>query len=280
VVSRFPLEIAADNTTVSAIDYPDVISWSPNAKYPKLSFDCFSEANVDGTAYGYWSIYEMIFGTGGYSIVNLIPSQPYGYDIGNISYSSTNPGFVAFNAIDLVGDEDVVLADFDNNQIGSLNLPTTASINGSPVIDGDRPTFSPNDGMLTWSSVANNSLMFLNSSSQVTYLQYQASLHKPYWFLIGGSASVASTPTNSLVLVVTPTVVTASAEVSFTLERNSEVTVDLLNVYGVAVRRIAAGTYAQGPVRMRFDRSDLSAGAYFVRVRTEAGQQIVKVVIE
>ncbi|MBS1902800.1 MAG: M4 family metallopeptidase [Bacteroidetes bacterium] len=280
VVSRFPLEIAADNTTVSAIDYPDVISWSPNAKYPKLSFDCFSEAQVNGSTYGYWSIYEMLFGTGAYTITNLVPSQPYGYDIGNISYSSTNPGFVAFNSIDPLGDEDVVIADFDNNQIGSLNLPTTATIGGNAVVDGDRPTFSPDDAFLTWSSAENNSLMFLNSNSQITFLQYPFALHKPYWFLYGGSADVKQQSVSQFALRSTPSVIEREATITWTQKTAGVASVDLVNVFGVSVRSIASQLFGEGANAVRFDRSNLAAGTYFVRVRAAEGQEVFKVILE
>src|SRR6185295_2580433 len=70
---------------VATIDYPDVISFSPNKNIPRISFDALLDTKVGGTSLQYWSMYEINYDTK--KIYDLIPAQTSAIDLGNVAYS-------------------------------------------------------------------------------------------------------------------------------------------------------------------------------------------------
>lgn len=267
-----------DGAGLESIQYPDVMSWSPNKNNDKLSFDAYNEEDVAGTSYSYWSMYEMNFGTK--KIYNLIPAQPEGISVGNIIYSNTDPDVVAFNVVSDNGVYDIALANFETGDLFELGLYNN-TINGNNILDADKPSFSPNDNFMTFASVANRSLLFLNGGNlNLTYLQFQAVLYNPYWFLFNGSADVKEEPTYEPLKVngVYPTVFLNDFTVSFNCEKRVNVECDLLNIFGQRMASIASGVYLAGQNTISCSNNELASGTYFVRLYADGKTYIRKVV--
>jgi bacillolysin len=272
---------STDGGAIASIDYPDVISWSPNKWFPKISVDAFNKDKVGNTNIGYWSIYETDFNAK--RTYSMIPAADGNIDIGNICYSNTNPELVVFNSIDAGGNEDVVLADFDSNVVVSLGVPFgTVRIpgNANPIVDANRPTLTYDDGLLVFSTEANKSIMFFDGTGY-QYLQYQFPLSMPYAFLFKGSADVKQkTIADKFSLSVSPSIVRNTGEITVSLAEPETITLDVVNILGVTVRPIVNKHFDSGTTLIAFDRAGLSSGTYFIRLRGAGEQKMIKIIIE
>ena len=81
-----------------------------------------------------------------------------------------------------------------------------------------------------------------------------------------------------------PNPVSASSSVHFSLQNPAEVTLDLFNVSGELVSRIASGWYAAGDHSVPWDRSAdsgqrLGAGIYFLQFQGDGARHSQKVVL-
>lgn len=278
-LSKYELAVeGGDGSGVESIQYPDVMSWSPNKNNDKLSFDAYNEEQIGGSSYSYWSMYEMNFGTK--KIYNLIPAQPEGISVGNIIYSNTDPDVVAFNIIGDNGVYDIALANFETGDLFELALYNN-NINGSNILDADKPSFSPNDNFMTFASVANKSLLFLNGANlNLTYLQFQSALYNPYWFLFNGSADVKEEPVYEPLHVngVYPSVFMSDFTISFNCDKRMDIECDLLNIFGHRMSSIASGAYLAGENTISYTNNELAAGTYFVRLYADGKTYMRKVI--
>jgi Zn-dependent metalloprotease len=252
-----------DGSGLETIQYPDVMSWSPNKFNDKLSFDAYNEEQIGGTTYSYWSMYEMNFGTK--RIYNLIPAQPEGISVGNIMYSNNV--------------YDVAVANFETGDLFELGV-YNSTIGGNQILDADKPNFSPNDAQLLFSSVANKSLLLFNSSGNLRYYQFQIPIYNPYWFLINGSADVKSEETASGLTItgVYPSVYTNAITIAFECEHPMKIETDLLNIFGQHMDAIDNSKYPEGGSTITYRNSDIPAGTYFVRILAEGKTYIRKVI--
>lgn len=270
--------VNTDADSLVTIDYPDVISWGPNKFVPKLGFDALLSTQLGGTPISYWSMYEINYSTR--KTYDLIAAQPTNVDIGNISYSNTSPNVIAFNAIS-AGVEDVAVADFKNNVIAALGVNNN-NIKGQGIFDADKPSFSPNDQFLSFSSASNNSILFYQlANQQLTFLQFTIAMFVPYWFLSGGSAGVhEAANTSSQDVSVYPSVISGNATAAFTIKTSQDVTLDVLNLFGQTVHAITKEHMDAGSREVTFDVKSLASGTYFVRLATKEGQAMAKITIE
>jgi hypothetical protein len=279
-IFKLPLTVeTGDGSGLQTIQYPDVIRWSPNMSIPRVGLDAFNEVSIAGTTYGYWSMYEMNFESK--RCYDLIPAQPKGIDIGNIIYSNTDPDLIAFNVIEN-GVWDVVLANFQKGFVVELGL-NKWSINGSPIIDAEKPTFKPNDGVIAFSSPANKTIGFYSQpggTPTVTILSFTTPLYNPYWFLSGGAADVKSEAEISPVRIIGayPSTFDNELTISFENAKPVDISCELLNILGETVQQIATEKYAAGMHALTLRKNDLAAGVYFVRLSANGVEQTVKVV--
>ncbi len=286
-IVRFPLTPQSnDGGAVSSIDYPDVISWSPSTKDFRIGFDAFNLDTYGGTQVGYWSIYESVIDTNAVNssrTYSLIPAADKTIDIGNISYGNTNPDVFAFNALSN-NVEDVLVANFDQNSIVDLST-YTRTINGNAILDANRPTYSPDDKQLCFSSISNASLLYYDIASTLLVFQSYANLGfalaMPYWGLVGGQENGVNTHEQSgISITAMPSTIYSTASISFDLKEAAAATIDLVNIYGVTVQTIASGHFDAGTSRLNFNRSGIASGTYFIRLRTNDTQVLTKTVIE
>lgn len=77
-----------------------------------------------------------------------------------------------------------------------------------------------------------------------------------------------------------PNPVSISTSVSFSLPVESDVVIDVLDVNGRLVKSIAADHFSEGSHEVKFDTGFLTAGIYFLQVRTSTGILVKKMVKE
>jgi len=268
-----------DAGSLASIDYPDVLSWAPNASIPKIGFDALLSDQLGGTSTEYWSMYEIDLSSK--KTYDLIPAQNSLIDIGNIAYSNTSPSVVTFNVVQN-GIYDVAVADFKDNVIAALGVNQKA-INGNAINDADKPSFSPDDQYLAFSSVSNNSVLFYQLSNQnLTFLQFTSPLFVPYWFLFGGSASVVKNgPSENIPsLQVYPGIISHTGTIEVILAGPENITLDIVNLFGQTVREIARERMNGGDHEMTFNATGLASGTYFIRLATKENMALKKIVIE
>ncbi|QXD14199.1 M4 family metallopeptidase [Rhodocaloribacter litoris] len=189
-IGAIPLEPEStqEGIKVNTIQFPDVVAWSPNPQVPRLAFDAFNAVTFAGSRSEFWSMYEIDFASG--RIYNLLPAQPPALSVGNITYSSGDPDFVAFNVIDNAsGVWDVALGNFETGELYTLNVPGTP-ISGVTITDGRRPSFAPDDTQLVFSTAQYGALIFFdgqNFGALEVASFFGSAVHNPKWFALGAS---------------------------------------------------------------------------------------------
>lgn len=79
---------------------------------------------------------------------------------------------------------------------------------------------------------------------------------------------------------VRPNPVTDQSHLRFRMQRDSEVTIDLLDIQGRQVRTLWQGRKGAGEYTLALEGSSLEAGIYFVRMRTDSGVFMQKCVVQ
>lgn len=68
-------------------------------------------------------------------------------------------------------------------------------------------------------------------------------------------------------------------QVSFEIPKAGNIKLDLFDLLGRKVRPIEDGYFSAGSYNIHFDRGDLASGVYFIRLKVECGQTVVKTTI-
>ncbi len=274
-------ESTQDGIDIETILYPDVVNWSPNASLPRVSFDALNEINVNGQPWQYWSIFEIDFSSE--RIYNLIPAQPQDISVGNITYSKVDPDVVAFNVVDPQGVFDVAIADFAHGTLSTLDMPHQDL--GVPVLDAQRPTFSPDNQYMAMTTPSNDAMLFLDGTtggfSALTFPDLP--MYNPHWFVTGGVVSVGSAMATSTAAArlteVWPNPVSATAEIGFELPAPSRVRIDLVDLFGRRVAQVLDAVRDAGVGSARVDTRSLPAGSYLVRMRVGDRTQVRPLIV-
>jgi hypothetical protein len=264
-------ETTGQGIKLSTVLYPDVVSWSPDPSKPRLVFDALNRISMKNGDYDFWSVFEMDFNAG--TIFNMIPGQPVDISIGNITYSKLHPNILAFNTMqNNTGVMDVVLVDFNRNTQAAFNLPAV-SIGGSPLIDGSRPTFSPDNKYLTYSSAQFGALFFTHlESNTTTPFSLGIPIYNPHWFMFGGQYStsdegdLADLPEEIQLHDAYPNPFNPATTVAFDLPQAGYVRYDLYDVNGRLIKSILDQSMQSGKHHIRVDASDLASGVYIGRL--------------
>lgn len=279
-LAKIPLdpESSQSGIKVQTIQYPDVISWSPNMNKPKIGFDAFNQVDVGtSTKVSYWSMYEIDFSAG--KIYSLVGSQPNNVSIGNVSYSNTDPDLIAFNYVDATGKFDTYVGNFNTGKIQALNIPSF-TLNG-PIIDAERPTFSPDDAKLCFSSPAQKALLFFEgATSKLTYTQFQVALYNPRWFIQGGKvpSSVESVeiPTAFRLHDNYPNPFNPTTKIEYEVPSRSHVRLVVYDILGRLVRTLVNSDHSNGHYFVAWDGTNetgrqVASGMYIYRMEAADG---------
>jgi hypothetical protein len=263
------------------IRFPDVVAWSKNPSIPKVAFDALNTVPLSSGASEYWSIYEIDFVSE--QIYNLIPAQPADISIGNITYSSTNPDIISFNVVtsNEFGNPvfDIALADFETGDLGTLDLPSITDEFGNPILlDGERPSFAPDDRFIVFGSVSLNSLIFYDfSTGEFPSIPFNQAIGPfgPHWFIYRGDVGdIVSTDTeNDLELPAGtrlhtsyPNPFSSTTTVRYEIGEATSVRLEVFDVLGRYVSTLVDGRVSPGVHEAVFVANGLTAGVYLARM--------------
>jgi hypothetical protein len=266
-IASIPLEPESTGRGVNThtILYPDVFAWSPNPDVPKIAFDALNRLNLRSGTSEYWSIFEIDFQLE--KIYNLVPAQPSSISIGNINYSSRRTDWITFNTM-TTQNTDIVVANFEQGIMAPLELPE------ANILDSWRPSFSPDDRFLTFTSPSNTALLFYNFANQeVTGLNIGVAAYNTLWFQYNGNYitsdnpdDIAHLPERAVLHPAYPNPFNPETTISFDLPANDHISVKLYDVTGRLVRTMASAQYHAGQHRLQLNGTGLSSGVYLVRL--------------
>jgi bacillolysin len=280
-----PLDIPTTQEGISAstIQFPDVINWSPNTKYPKLAFDAFNKITLaSGDVRTWWSIGEIDFSGNQFKLYSLLPPQADGMNVGNVQYSSTDPDRIAFSFFD-VNNWDLKIVNFaETGQNQLIQFPGR---------DVERPSFSPDDQYIVVDRFSDNSLLVVELATlNAMTLPLSIGARNPEWFVIGGSydldvkATPAEQPAEFALEANYPNPFNAGTMISYVLPHSSRIHVAIYDVLGRLVQTLADGIQAAGRHTILWQGSDaegqpLSSGIYFCRMQADNGFNAVQKMI-
>lgn len=252
---------------IKSIRYADAFKWSPNYNEPRIGFDALNSLDIADQRVDYWSIYEIDFSV--QKIYSLLPAQPEDVSAGNITYSNTDPDVVAFNVIDQ-GVFDTYLADLSDNGVAALGIPNF-TISGNPINDGERPTFSPDDKYVAFTSKFFSAIVVYDlAGKQVAYVQFQAPLYNLHWFTNGGSIPGLGVEDASIAegsLEVLPNPATDQTTLGYSLTRPTRVTIDIFDARGSRLERVVDEDREPGSYSAQVATAGIPSGAYMVSMR-------------
>ncbi len=257
------------------IRYPDIVAWSSNPNAPKVAFDALNSVPLFSGASEYWSVYEIDFVNE--QIYNLIPAQPSDISVGNITYSSTNPDIIAFNVV--TRDElsnpvfDIAVANYETGDLGALQLPSiTDELNNPILLDGERPTFAPDDAYIAFGSVSLNSLVFYDvNAGEFSTIPFDQTIGPfgPHWFVFRGDVGdIVSTgtedgtelPATSRLHPNYPNPFYGSTTISFEVGESSNVRLEIYDVLGRYVSTLVDGSHGRRFARDLFQGGQPQSG--------------------
>ncbi len=273
-----PIPLKAQTSQEGVLDesivFPDVLSWSPNPALPRVTFDALREVTVGSDQVQFWSIFELDFATG--RIFNLLGAQPAGVSVGNITYSNTDPDVVAFNVLDdQTGALSVVVADLASGAFIEVDP-------GADIDDPERPTFSPDDAQLAFTSVANNQIrLFAFDTGALTSLTFPEAVFHPRWFAraVGTDVEEAEVPERVALHAAYPNPFNPATTVAFSLPQTERVVLRVYNVLGQQVALLLDAVRPPGEHRLAWDASGLPSGTYLLRLHAGDTLQTRKVVL-
>lgn len=272
------IELKAQTTQEGILDesiqYPDVISISPNPNQPKIAFDALRAVAAGTGVLQFWSMYEIDLDNG--RIYNLLAAQPEGISAGNITYSNTDPDLIAFNVFDDATGEFA-------NYVASMASGEMFLVDTGTTTDAQRPSFSPDDGSVVMSSPAQGQLLFYDGSTdQLSTVSFGIPVYHPRWFAIGSpSTSVESVdgPSDFAVVSAYPNPFSASTSVGIALERSEPVRIAVYDILGREVARLHDGLLTPGQHAFTWSPTALSSGTYLVKVSSGAAVRTRTVVL-
>jgi hypothetical protein len=276
------LPVSMDGPNASTLLYADVMSWSPNPRQPRIAFDGFNVLPFAGDTLAYWNIYEMQFVQQGSTITPVIiplANPSFGYSLGNITYSNTDPDLVSFNAVEhQTGGFYLVVAHWQTGQMGVLG-PGQLQYQGIPLTDLQRPTFSPDSRRLCVVSPQQQLLIVLDlQQGQAQFAPAQVPLFHPRWFVMGGVGIASTAPASSAFQAAL--LPGGELLVRYELPEACRVGLELVDAFGRSVAQPLAEWHAAGAYERSIPLPNtLAAGWYGVRFCAGAAQALVPIVL-
>jgi hypothetical protein len=279
-IELLPVNMGGSNA--STLLYADVMSWSPNPRQPRIAFDGFNMLPFAGDTLAYWNIYEMQFVQQGSTITPVIiplATPNFGYSLGNITYSNTDPDLVSFNAFEhQTGGFYLVVAHWQTGQMGVLG-PGRLQYQGIPLTDLQRPTFSPDSRRLCVVSPQQRLLIVLDlQQGQAQFAPAPVPLFHPRWFVMGGVGIASTAPASSAFQAAL--LPGGELLVRYELPEACRVELELVDAFGRSVAQPLAEWHAAGAYERSIPLPNtLAAGWYGVRFRAGAAQALVPIVL-
>lgn len=266
-VARLPLTPQVpDGGAVNTIWLADAMSWTPNMRDPRLAFDAYNVLPLrTGDTLEYWNIYECRFA--GPAIYELVPPRPEEFSLGNIAYSNTDPDLVVFNYFShQTGIYETVIANFQAGQAVALGT-SQWTYSGQPLLDVQRPTFSPDNRFLAMVSPSTGLLLVADlQQGQVEALEVGQPVYHPRWFAIGatGVASAQEREDQIVVYVSAPN----ELFVRYYLPEAAPIGLEILDLLGRPCWTLQSSQWQPaGWHELRLHRPSLAPGLYAVQLR-------------
>lgn len=277
------VKVAINVTTSSQdfstnLNYLDVVSWSPDMNNPKISFDGLNVYNYDGLESSFWAIYELNLIS--MSSFNLVANQDPSYTLGNITYSNTASRVIALNSI-YSNEYETYLTDLSkSNSVFPLNIKMF-TIDGVSIVDGQRPTFAPDDSKLCLSSPLNNALLLFDFSSQkLSYIKAQGVMQNPRWFLFGGKSGVDDENNNSNISFVNANYYNGKIKLDYSISKSSNIEIKISNSIGEVVYLTKNSQTEVGNNKLLIDAGNFSSGVYFLELNSNDQRKAIKLTIK
>ncbi len=268
-ISGVRLPLTAQTTQPGILDrsivYPDVISWSPNMDDPRIAFDALRSVHTGPNPVAFWSTYVIDFLSG--RISNLVPTQLQSTDLGNFTFSATDPDLVAFNEIDRTSDTTYLHVCDLNAAFTCLELGVSL---GLP--DAERPTFSPRSDSVAFTSAENNQLILspFDATTAIAYTFAQP-VRNPLWFAWDAESSVDSERPWSnlhgdLVVDLYPNPSSTKVTIDLNDARRIQSSFRVFDLLGREVSSSGEHVFATGSASYELDVSSWRPGAYLLRI--------------
>jgi Zn-dependent metalloprotease len=270
-----------DGAPAGTAVYCDEMSFDPTGRY--LLFDTFNQTKtVGGGTLTFWNINLMDLSNG--QMQSVFPPQPEGIDVGNPSFSKSNPSRFVFDMVDNKANTDYVMgADFFAGEYGAIVGPLAAI--GFPTYSGDGSMIAYHNAV-TSSGVTHHVIEQVgvntagtgpNGSAQ----QYVIDATYPNWFVIGKRVTAVgeSAPTVPMTARLEqnyPNPFNPTTRIAYVLPARagsalrvagSDVRLAIYDVLGREVAVLVDEVQAPGRHEVTFDAGRLASGVYFYKLQ-------------
>ncbi|MFT5142008.1 MAG: Zn-dependent metalloprotease [Rhodothermales bacterium] len=273
-IATIPLKAVTtqDGILDESIVYPDVISWSPFADEPVVAFDALRRLTAGTDIIEFWSVYQMDVVSE--RVFNLWASQPEGTNVGNLTFSNTDPEVMAANRWETITDETFIdVVDFAGSGGATLEF--------AEYPDPLRPTFSPDDEFIAFSSPSTSTLIVTDGAGTEGW-QFAGPVYNPRWFARAGATASEDEgvlPTRVALDQAYPNPFNPTTTIRFELPLAGQVTVEVVDVLGRSVAVLKHGHVQAGAHEVSWRADSMPSGLYFVRLQAGAEQLVRSVVL-
>ena len=154
---------------------------------------------------------------------------------------------------------------------------TTIGLFSTTALNGTATVWTP-EAATDIGNVEINQVQVRASDGLVVVATHGAGLYSTYYW--GRPLAVPSQPRPDLRLACRPVPARGAITLSFTLARESEIKLDVVDLSGRRVAVLAGGRAGAGTHDVRWDSSVLAPGVYFGRLRTPGGTVTSRLIVE
>lgn len=186
------------------------------------------------------------------------------------NYATSNPGRVVFYVAN-GGSNCTSLKNWcNNNSMSNATVFSTSSVNQTGYGAAGMPK------VVVLGGAAHT--IYLNKNSGLTTTNFNAAVTQALTASLTGISENTITTDFQMALFPNP-VNSSKTKLSYTLSKNSVVTIDVYNSLGAVVKTISIEEQTAGKHESTIDFESLSTGVYFAKLRAEESSQIVKFTI-
>ena len=155
------------------------------------------------------------------------------------------------------------------------------TIDGVSIVDGQRPTFAPDDSKLCLSSPLNNALLLFDFSSQkLSYIKAQGVMQNPRLFLFGGKSGVDDENNNSNISFVNANYYNGKIKLDYSISKSSNIEIKISNSIGEVVYLTKNSQTEVGNNKLLIDAGNFSSGVYFLELNSNDQRKAIELTIK
>jgi hypothetical protein len=185
------------------------------------------------------------------------------------SYASSNPGRVVFYLSDDVGTTSCsTLSTWANtNGLSGVPIFSNAAVHESSYGTGGMPKIVVLGGT--------NHSVYYSKNGTLTTSTFQTAINSAL-----NAAGIDEKTNSNFQLTVFPNPASINVSVNYTLDQNSDVTMDIYNMLGEKVKTVVAEKEILGKHHIDINVESLNSGCYFVKLNTDTSSEVLKFTIE